>query len=73
VCVLTTILNVRNPETSEKLTAGVVGHASEQEQRTIPDSWFDYQFWNNKKEGVEVMQAHVRKLMYSFDDRVYRF
>lgn len=67
-----TILNVRTPETT-RLTAGVQGHASEQEQRTIPDSWFDYQFCNNKKEGVEVMRAHIRKLMDTFNDRVYRF
>lgn len=52
------VLKVRNPET-ETLTAGVQGHASEMEQRTIPDFWYDLVVINDKRLGLEHLESEV--------------
>jgi hypothetical protein len=67
-----TVIRVVNPM-GGGLTAGVKGHASEQEQKTIPDSWFDAVLVNNKDDGLSVLRWTVEDLMSEITQpRVYR-
>lgn len=61
-----TIIRVTNPE-SGALNAGVAGHASESEQKTIPDAWFDYVIRNGKVDGLEALKSLVDSMARYFE------
>jgi len=42
---------------------GVMGHASEQEQKSIPDHWFDYVIVNDKSLGLEALRQTIIEVM----------
>lgn len=46
--------------------AGVVGHKSETEQRSIPDHLFWVSFRNDKSKGLEVCEQKVTDVMWTF-------
>ena len=45
--------------------AGVAGHASEKEQKGIPDHFFTGRFENDKKYGLEAARSVTGELIYS--------
>jgi hypothetical protein len=59
-----TVIRVTNPAKKDAgLQAGVKGHASEAEQDTIPDSWFDAIINNDKALGFDHIDRTVESVM----------
>lgn len=52
-------------ETISTDSAGVKNHASETEQNSIPDSWFDYIFRNDKSKGLDFCRDSVKLMTTS--------
>jgi hypothetical protein len=46
--------------TAKALEAGVKGHRSEAELKSIPPSWFQYRILNDKSRGLEALDAPVK-------------
>lgn len=64
------VVRVINPESEGVLSAGVKGHASESEQKTIPDFWFDAKITNHKNYGLSALESLVGDMANSMK---YRF
>ncbi len=57
------ILEVINPEAAGPSNVGIKGHASETELATIPKTWTDVRFTNDKKGGLDTARFYVEELV----------
>lgn len=64
------VIQIVNPE-QQTLSGGVAGHASEAEQKTIPQFWFDRILINDKKQGLMAFQRAIIALMRKYTDPVW--
>jgi hypothetical protein len=55
-------IQVSSP-TAAALDAGVKGHRSEAELKSIPSSWFRFRIMNDKRRGLEALDATVAQLV----------
>lgn len=55
-----------NANGAEAEAAGIVGHASEREQKLLPASLIDFRFYNDKRRGLEVCEELVAKYLVPF-------
>lgn len=66
------VFQILAPDTngSEAESAGVKGHQSEAEQRSIPSNWFDVRMTNDKRFGMEALEVMVKEVMGFVFDQV---
>lgn len=64
-----TVIKIYDPNATSGLQAGVKGHASEAEQKTLPDFWFDHIILNNKEYGLSLLERKVRGLVSFWYER----
>jgi len=57
------ILEVINPASTGPSTVGIAGHASETELASIPATWTDVRFTNDKELGLDAAREQVKMLV----------
>lgn len=61
-----TTIKIVDPD-GKQLAAGIANHASEMEQKTVPNHWFDV-VYSNKKDGLDRLTFGVHRVMEHLSD-----